>query len=80
MLRRDAANERLQKINAAARLSEASEMECHLLAQTRSAAMSAILLLSEDKQTRAQIAENITLCAAVMQGPSRAGLFRPSVA
>ena len=66
MLRRDAANERLQKINAAARLSEASEMECHLLAQTRSAAMSAILPLSEDKQRRAHIAENITLCAPAM--------------
>jgi len=34
MLRRNAANERLQKINPAALWSEASEMECRLLAQT----------------------------------------------
>jgi hypothetical protein len=33
MLRRDAANERLQKISPAARLGEASEMECRLLIQ-----------------------------------------------
>jgi hypothetical protein len=37
MLRRDAANERLQKINPAALWGEASEMECCLLAQMRSA-------------------------------------------
>ena len=54
-------------------------MECRLLAQMRSAAMSAILPLSEDKQTRAHIAQNITLCAGEVR-PSRAGLFRPSVA
>jgi hypothetical protein len=34
MLRRDAANERLQKINPAALWGEASEMGCRLLAQT----------------------------------------------
>jgi hypothetical protein len=35
MLRRDAANERLQKINPAALWGEASEMECRLLALSR---------------------------------------------
>jgi hypothetical protein len=50
MLRRDAVNERLQKINAAARLSEASEMECRLLAQMRSAAMSAMPPLLGEKR------------------------------
>jgi hypothetical protein len=37
MLRRDAANERLQEINPAALRDEASEMGCRLLAQMRSA-------------------------------------------
>jgi hypothetical protein len=37
MLRRDAANERLQKIKPAALWGEASEMECRLLEQMRSA-------------------------------------------
>jgi hypothetical protein len=37
MLRRGAANERLQKIKPAALWGEASEMECRLLAQMRSA-------------------------------------------
>jgi hypothetical protein len=37
MLRRDAANERLQKINPAALWGEASKMEWRLLAQMRSA-------------------------------------------
>jgi hypothetical protein len=37
MLRRDAANERLQKINPAALWGEASEMECRLLAPLRHA-------------------------------------------
>jgi hypothetical protein len=41
------------------------------LAVTRSAAMSAIFPLSEDKQTRTQIAENITLCVG-NAGPSLA--------
>jgi len=50
MLRRDAANERLQKINPAALLGEASEMECRLLALFESAAMSGLQPLSGEKR------------------------------
>jgi hypothetical protein len=46
MLRRDAANERLQEINPAALWDEASEMGCRLLAQNGHGVMSDLSPLS----------------------------------